>query len=82
MLWLFTWDDVLDRDDFGISGNVQDAEVFRRETLRSIKHVLGVEDDHAPDWRLDEHRRERDVIVSFEVVGVEIRRVCNRGRWN
>ena len=82
MLWLFTWDDVLDRDDSEISGNLQDAEAFRRETLRFIKHVLGVEDDHTPDWRLDEQMPEGGVIASFEVVGVEMRRVCNKGMWN
>lgn len=82
MLWLFTWDDVLDRDDSVISGNVQDAASFRNATLKFIKHVLGVEDDHVPDWRLDEKMPERDVVVSFKIVGAEIRRLGNRGRWN
>ncbi|KAI8946133.1 terpenoid synthase [Xylaria longipes] len=77
-LWLFTWDDEIDRSTSNLFLSLPDANKFRDESYHFLRYCLGVPTEETVKWMFDKDPPTRLLIRSFDVMAEKVRQAYNR----
>ncbi|KAI0436889.1 terpenoid synthase [Xylaria telfairii] len=77
-LWLFTWDDEIDRSTSDLFLNLPDADKFRDESYHFLRYSLGVPTEETDKWRFDKSPPSRVLIRSCDVMAEKLRQAYNQ----
>ncbi|KAI0550381.1 terpenoid synthase [Xylaria curta] len=78
LLWLFTWDDEIDRSISSLFLSLPDADKFRDETYHFVRYCLGVPNEETNKWMFESNPPTRVLIRSFDVVAEGLKQAYNR----
>ncbi|KAI0185341.1 isoprenoid synthase domain-containing protein [Xylaria flabelliformis] len=78
LLWLFTWDDEIDRSISDLFLSLPDADRFRDETYHFVRYCLGVPTEETDKWMFESNPPTRVLIRSFDVVAEGLKQVYNQ----
>ncbi|KAJ2987478.1 hypothetical protein NUW58_g4484 [Xylaria curta] len=77
-LWLFTWDDEIDRSTSELFLSLTDANKFRDESYHFVRYCLGVPTEDTHKWNFEEYTPTRPLIRCLDVIAEKLRQAYNR----
>ncbi|KAI0448289.1 terpenoid synthase [Xylaria acuta] len=77
-LWLFTWDDEIDRSTSNLFLSLPDANKFRDESYHFLRYCLGVPTEETKKWMFEKNPPTRLLIRSLDVMAENVRQEYNR----